>query len=474
MRLDRDVLHRCRETYVDGMGIMYPAEKENRVITFRTMNDFDQIWNRYTTARDKNLPVAVHFRRTTAGSNTVENCHPMRIGEREIAFMHNGTLSNYTDLIGEDDDISDTRLFKDQVLEHMPTGFLGIDGLWTTISESIGRNRLLFMDGNGRWSVFNSSVGFWWKGVWFSHKRDRTFITRGPLSQRSTTTVGTHGRSGGSSVDRESRSFHCWICDSWGDHRPADCDRVEEKKGRATGSCQFCGFFHPNRVCPQTRNGEGNCILCGSFGGHVNMGLCPQLNIECPGCGEDIEDGLVEIMAGYAWHSWCAAEALHEDMGEDESEDEDSPTNPLNCAKCGEVVRIDEERIFRGDRVIHSSCIKAESADDEEESELPDQVPEEKLSGVWTVYKLDNGNSYKAQGYDDEDMETSNLGLFYNGSAMCFSCIDDLNYYEPEGAYKIPIPQSSNMVCNSCGIVIFNRIKWYQKRYHDKRDSSHE
>lgn len=449
-RLPRDLLWRCRETYTDGMGIMYPAEDDYRIVTYRTMNDFDQIWNRYTTARDKNLPVAVHFRRTTAGNNSVDNCHPMRIADREVAFMHNGTLDGYTDLIDEDDDISDTRFFKKNVLDQMPLGFLQNDGLWHTIDQVTGRNRLLFMDGKGRWDVFNSSVGFWWKGVWFSHSRDRSYITTG----RETTSSHVSGFAAGQN------RYRCYICDCWTDHRPMDCPNKYDIDRMDASDCQFCGYDHHARRCPETvyrENQTRRCRLCDEMGGHVYMGNCKELNAECPTCGEIIEeDELVEIYDQDCYHLLCAETEI---LGESED-------SGLTCSVCKHNIGMEDRRVMLGDRFVHAQCVDfaVDNDMDEDDSWLPDRadLSDAEAETSWTVYALDNGEDYKVQSYD-EGIDVTNRGIYYGGIPLCWSCVNDLEFYNPQKAWEVIIPHRENLSCQGCGIVIFDRTEWIRE-----------
>ena len=189
-RLDKEVLERCMERNSDGMGIMYPDGKGG-LSTWRSMKDFNGIWSRYCTARNHNLPVAVHFRITTKGGNSLENCHPFKVND-QLSMMHNGTISGMGII---PNGTSDTRHFRNTILKQLPDGFLKSQSISTLLQSFISGDRMLFMDDKGGFSILNEDIGSWElsdkaderNGVWFSHTRDNGYYLTGkkttPLSK---------------------------------------------------------------------------------------------------------------------------------------------------------------------------------------------------------------------------------------------------------------------------------------------------
>jgi len=181
-RLDKKVLRRCLERNKDGMGIMHPDGKGGLSL-WKNMKDFSGLWGRYCNARNKGLPVALHFRITTKGGNSISNCHPFLVRPK-LAMMHNGTISGAIPPEG----VSDTRHFRDEVLQKLPNGFLDNDSMREMIRSYISGDRMLFMDGEGNFTILNETTGSWEftadddldnNGVWFSHTRDNGYFLTG-------------------------------------------------------------------------------------------------------------------------------------------------------------------------------------------------------------------------------------------------------------------------------------------------------
>ena len=176
-KLDREILERCQEKNPDGMGIMYAYE--DILYTWSTLKDFEAIWNAYTRARGYGMKVAIHFRIGTKGTETLDNCHPFNITDH-FAFMHNGTIT-WLGSLG--DKKSDSRYIRD-IFQDLPDGWLGNKGIRAMVKDSVTGDRLVFMDEKGGHDIINEFGGFWHKGdwrngVWFSHGKNRTFITTG-------------------------------------------------------------------------------------------------------------------------------------------------------------------------------------------------------------------------------------------------------------------------------------------------------
>lgn len=193
-RLDRDVLERCFEKNPHGIGMMWPwKDKDDNPIlkTWKSLDDFDGMWDRYTTVRDAGGIVAVHFRKTSVGDTNEANLHPFMYGDRnDFAFMHNGTIKPLERIAKKlDDGISDTRLFQKDIFNQLPIGWIGTPSLYSMVYNFIGRSRLLFMDAGGNWTIMNAHIGHWWpddhKGknakrhVWFSNTKHKHYIQTG-------------------------------------------------------------------------------------------------------------------------------------------------------------------------------------------------------------------------------------------------------------------------------------------------------
>jgi len=188
-RLSKDIFERARDVNPDGLGIMHPAGN-GKIKIWRSMTDVDELWKRYCSARDESARVAVHFRLTTKGTTSLNNCHPIKIAP-DLAIMHNGTISCLTPILP--DGVSDTRLLVSGLLKKFKTNKTYIyndDVLSAVITNLLGTDRLLFMNGKGGYMIYgSSSLGAQWypkigesklgNGVWFSKGRELDYIVEG-------------------------------------------------------------------------------------------------------------------------------------------------------------------------------------------------------------------------------------------------------------------------------------------------------
>lgn len=248
-RVPRKVLERCREKNSDGLGLMYA--KGGKLHIWRSLDNFEGLWNLYTSARDDQLKVAVHFRRTTKGVESQENCHPFLIGDKSdgFAFMHNGTIKIADGLLPEG--VSDTRFFRDTVLNDLPGSFLSNTLLRRMIQKSIDGSRLLFMDSKGDHSIINAKTGFWWdgkgdyltkpkknaKGVWFSKIENRRYFIDGDTYTRTGYTI---------HHDANCKCYHCKTPPPRSAVRKAEWDDLADNRWLAEDA--YKGLDKPNVV----------------------------------------------------------------------------------------------------------------------------------------------------------------------------------------------------------------------------------
>lgn len=183
---------RSAEKNPDGMGIMYA--KDNVLQIWRTMDNIKELYNRYTTARDQKLRVAVHFRQATVGTATIDNVHPFEIMPG-LAFMHNGTI--YEAKSAAPKGTSDTRFFNEELLSLMPRDFLSRPLLEKVLDKFIWQDRMLFMDNKGRMTIINEAkLGAKWKnGVWYSKDTHLEFILTGKEPVKSGFSAGSGSKS---------------------------------------------------------------------------------------------------------------------------------------------------------------------------------------------------------------------------------------------------------------------------------------
>jgi len=146
------------------MGVAYATG--DGINIFTSMNNFGQLWNVYTNARDLGRAVLAHFRIRTVGTRSIENCQPFRM-RGNIAFAHNGTM--FFGPYMTHDGKSDSHHFRDTVLNRIGTAIFSKRALDKT-RAMVGYNKMAFMDKSGRFAFINEGQGIWVGDTWFSHR----------------------------------------------------------------------------------------------------------------------------------------------------------------------------------------------------------------------------------------------------------------------------------------------------------------
>lgn len=116
-------------TLVDGKLDIYREVPESGEV------NPDDVWT--ALLKDEEYTRILHLRHNTAGSTSIENCHPFdvfygKVGgeERQVVFMHNGTMYEYKSkkqnsfgtMVDDPDGPSDTKNFVDLVLIPLMAG----------------------------------------------------------------------------------------------------------------------------------------------------------------------------------------------------------------------------------------------------------------------------------------------------------------------------------------------------------------
>ncbi len=177
-KMSKSVLKQCFSQNPHGSGFAYPYQ--NKVVIEKGFFNFKSLWIRFKLIQDMNLPMIIHARIATSGIISKSTCHPFRIDTQHV-MAHNGIIQGRLGL--QDDELSDTMLFNNFILK--PT-FLQNSKLWKQpgfkwmIEKSIGKNnKMVILDSQGDYVIFNESEGEWDKGVWFSndtYKNERKSI----------------------------------------------------------------------------------------------------------------------------------------------------------------------------------------------------------------------------------------------------------------------------------------------------------
>lgn len=129
----------------DGAGFMY--NKDGHVYMKKGYFKVDKLLKELHKINFDNCDLVLHFRISTSGKIDKNNCHPFKINDN-LYFVHNGILSEYTDLKS---DKSDTALFCDKVLKKIEASKIFSDkNVRFLVKELIGGgNKMCFLNSKG-------------------------------------------------------------------------------------------------------------------------------------------------------------------------------------------------------------------------------------------------------------------------------------------------------------------------------------
>jgi glutamine amidotransferase len=248
----RDKLENSALNNPHGFGYAIAVPKENRIHTFRTMNA-DECINRFLDDRKQYLDgyAIWHARYATHGSNTVDNCHPFKVGDDEQTYLaHNGILSvvEY-----QQDDRSDTRIFAEELL---PTigGVTSLDNaqVWNMLEDFTSGSKVavLTVNPNAKHQLYllheekglEDSTGVWWSNnscyleSWYSKYGSPTY------AQKATSMLVDTG-----SIEDDTSFLECAMCEGV----------FEYWSALKTGNDSYCPTCGSCYGCTQRR---GECL----------------------------------------------------------------------------------------------------------------------------------------------------------------------------------------------------------------------
>ena len=158
----KKILENCFDVNPDGAGLMYVNENKKVIIEkgFMTFEAFYQKLMELDKKYDlKKKALVMHFRITTQGGTSPENCHPFPITDDEkklkatylkcndVAFAHNGIISLYS--MRDDKGMSDTMLLSKELLYPLfnyNKKFYKQKHNQELIEEIIGTDKIAFLD----------------------------------------------------------------------------------------------------------------------------------------------------------------------------------------------------------------------------------------------------------------------------------------------------------------------------------------
>lgn len=166
----KSLIRTCWDNNGDGAGLIYTDTKRKTLHTFKELDNVEKFYAKYIEVRRKHpkSKVVLHFRISTSGGVNIQNTHPFNVNDA-LAFVHNGVIS---ELNGIDKNRSDTNLFNEQVLKHLPAGFERSEAIAKLIGKYIGHSKLVFLNALNEALIVNTSLGVTdpaYFGCWFSN-----------------------------------------------------------------------------------------------------------------------------------------------------------------------------------------------------------------------------------------------------------------------------------------------------------------
>jgi predicted glutamine amidotransferase len=157
-------LHNSWATNPHGAGLLFTDNKGIQI--HKEMNNVKSFIKEYNKVYDTyDSPIVLHFRIKTHGLTNIDNCHPFQVNNK-LAFVHNGMMDN----VPYHKEKSETRIFNETILQHLPDNFLNNPAIVDMIENYIGYSKLVFLNASKEYQIINENLGNWETcGNWYSN-----------------------------------------------------------------------------------------------------------------------------------------------------------------------------------------------------------------------------------------------------------------------------------------------------------------
>lgn len=172
-RLTEDELANSWQNNSDGAGISF-FDSNLEIVVEKTMNrsEFVDLYNKAVKQHGRYTEMAIHFRIATHGGVNITNCHPFYTPDRSMSIIHNGIIPVLFD--SKKDPRSDTRVFVEEVIPNMPTGWIDDEQMFNMVEHYIGNSKLVVLSERTDNSAYilNEDMGHWSDDakIWFSNR----------------------------------------------------------------------------------------------------------------------------------------------------------------------------------------------------------------------------------------------------------------------------------------------------------------
>ena len=192
----------------DGAGFACVDENGNFLIhKSMTWEGFIGKYNEAVEKYGDTSDFLIHFRITSKGATTLENCHPFQVdGDRVI--IHNGTMSNIS--IAKDDPRSDTKIFAEDFLPTLPENWEDNEVIKYFMESFIGYSKVCMLHRTKGIYIFNEGKGVFVGGHWYSNESYKT--ARVTYYNRN---FGTNTTTNNTALDSKEYGFYSYKLKRW-------------------------------------------------------------------------------------------------------------------------------------------------------------------------------------------------------------------------------------------------------------------
>lgn len=160
--------HNAYDSNSHGSGFAY--NQNGKIYIEKGFTTFKSFYEAYSKI-DKTCSRLVHHRFATGGEHNETNSHPFEVVKDKLCFAHNGIISGFPST----KEHSDTYLFTEKIIKPLISNRWRLIHQWHVcwlLGESIGTNKLAFLDCQGAFIIINSQQGYFERDgeVWISGK----------------------------------------------------------------------------------------------------------------------------------------------------------------------------------------------------------------------------------------------------------------------------------------------------------------
>lgn len=256
-QISRESLLNCWESNDDGAGILYV--NNDKLGVYKQPNkgrkSFEQFYSTYQRLYNSSagMPMLLHFRIATHGFGD-KFLHPFLVSDT-LGLVHNGIISGLGD-----HNYSDTAEFRD-IIAGVPdewkqdVSLFSIPLVDQVTADLLGTyNKVIFLDAQGDYVIYNESSGIWDEDNWYSNSAYRSRVRyyghyAQPLSTAATKYYGWDEDEMIDGVDdKRTQEYYDEITDDLTEELFECAECFETCQVDEDAQCVSCGSYNPAAV----------------------------------------------------------------------------------------------------------------------------------------------------------------------------------------------------------------------------------